>query len=150
MKTLARANDAREIRGRLEALGEGDGGLWGVMQVGRMVCHLADSYEVGLGERTVSAVRFPVPRGMLKWLALSVPLRWAKGIKTAPELEVGKGASEPGAFAADKARMLALHDRFVASPKHLGWHPFFGDMTTADWMRWGYLHSDHHLRQFGR
>jgi Protein of unknown function (DUF1569) len=29
-------------------------------------------------------------------------------------------------------------------------HPIFGPMTAKDWMRWGYLHADHHLRQFGR
>ena len=29
-------------------------------------------------------------------------------------------------------------------------HPMFGPMTPEDWMRWGYLHADHHLRQFGR
>jgi hypothetical protein len=29
-------------------------------------------------------------------------------------------------------------------------HPIFGRMTEAEWMRWGYLHTDHHLRQFGR
>ena len=26
----------------------------------------------------------------------------------------------------------------------------WGKMTAGDWMRWGYLHADHHLRQFGR
>jgi hypothetical protein len=26
----------------------------------------------------------------------------------------------------------------------------FGPMSERDWMRWGYLHADHHLRQFGR
>jgi hypothetical protein len=29
-------------------------------------------------------------------------------------------------------------------------HSIFGSMTNQDWMRWGYLHADHHLRQFGR
>jgi Protein of unknown function (DUF1569) len=28
-------------------------------------------------------------------------------------------------------------------------HPIFGRMTEEEWMRWGYLHVDHHLRQFG-
>ena len=27
-------------------------------------------------------------------------------------------------------------------------HPIFGPMTLRAWMRWGYLHVDHHLRQF--
>jgi hypothetical protein len=26
----------------------------------------------------------------------------------------------------------------------------FGAMTRGDWLRWGWLHMDHHLRQFGR
>ena len=28
-------------------------------------------------------------------------------------------------------------------------HPFFGAMSPNQWLRWGYLHTDHHLRQFG-
>ena len=28
-------------------------------------------------------------------------------------------------------------------------HPLFGRMSEAAWLRWGYLHVDHHLRQFG-
>ena len=28
-------------------------------------------------------------------------------------------------------------------------HPVLGPMTRANWMRWAWLHTDHHLRQFG-
>ncbi len=28
-------------------------------------------------------------------------------------------------------------------------HPVFGELSEWEWMRWGYLHADHHLRQFG-
>jgi hypothetical protein len=28
-------------------------------------------------------------------------------------------------------------------------HPVFGAMSDSAWRRWGYLHTDHHLRQFG-
>jgi hypothetical protein len=28
-------------------------------------------------------------------------------------------------------------------------HPIFGELTEREWMRWGYLHTDHHFRQFG-
>jgi hypothetical protein len=27
-------------------------------------------------------------------------------------------------------------------------HPMLGPMTRAQWMRWAYMHTDHHLRQF--
>jgi hypothetical protein len=28
-------------------------------------------------------------------------------------------------------------------------HPFLGKLSRAEWLRWAYLHMDHHLRQFG-
>jgi hypothetical protein len=28
-------------------------------------------------------------------------------------------------------------------------HSFFGRLSRTEWLRWGYLHMDHHLRQFG-
>jgi hypothetical protein len=27
-------------------------------------------------------------------------------------------------------------------------HPIFGPMSRSAWLRWAYLHMDHHLRQF--
>jgi hypothetical protein len=42
------------------------------------------------------------------------------------------------------------HSRLLRRPLHSpGPHPMFGDLTSWQWMRWGYLHTDHHLRQFG-
>jgi hypothetical protein len=28
-------------------------------------------------------------------------------------------------------------------------HPILGRLSRGQWMRWGYRHMDHHLRQFG-
>jgi hypothetical protein len=28
-------------------------------------------------------------------------------------------------------------------------HGFFGTMSTRDWQRWAWKHTEHHLRQFG-
>jgi hypothetical protein len=40
-------------------------------------------------------------------------------------------------------------ERFAAHPSlEREPHPVFGPMTRVDWLRWGYLHVDHHLRQF--
>jgi len=39
---------------------------------------------------------------------------------------------------------------FLACKQNHNPHPIFGAMKPWDWMRWGYLHADHHLRQFGR
>jgi hypothetical protein len=51
----------------------------------------------------------------------------------------------------DLAQLEALLERITAQAKTLDgrWHPIFGRMSDAAWLRWGYLHMDHHLRQFG-
>ena len=47
--------------------------------------------------------------------------------------------------------LTAVVKRFAAGKLDFSWadHPFFGAMSVEQWMRWGYLHADHHLRQFG-
>ena len=62
-----------------------------------------------------------------------------------------KDGTPAGEFSADCRELLQLLDRFTRQPHDFAWqpHPIFGPMTDAEWMRWGYLHMDHHLRQFG-
>jgi len=45
----------------------------------------------------------------------------------------------------------ALLEEVTATGADLGnnEHPLFGPMSRAEWLRWGYLHMDHHFRQFG-
>ena len=61
------------------------------------------------------------------------------------------GGTPPIEFAQDKATLAAAIDRFARKPRTFEFsrHPFFGDLTEWEWMRWGYLHADHHFRQFG-
>jgi hypothetical protein len=74
-----------------------------------------------------------------------------KGVPTRPEIQQGKGGSLPLDFGQDLRWLLSTLDRFCdALPRPCMPHPIFREMTAEDWMRWGYLHADHHLRQFGR
>jgi hypothetical protein len=76
-------------------------------------------------------------------------LRWTKNLKTTPELvraieeESGTDFQAAAAVAIERMEALALEPNLAAS------HPMFGAMSGDDWLRWGYLHADHHLRQFG-
>ena len=47
--------------------------------------------------------------------------------------------------------LAAMIERLTRAPRDFQWrrHPLFDEMSERDWMRWGYLHVDHHLRQFG-
>ena len=150
MKTLANPQDAREIIERLQSLSPGDTRRWGKMSVGEAVCHLRESYRTALGERSVAPLKMPIPGRAIKFIALSLPVRWLQGSPTLPEIEAGKGLMPPAAFEQDHAELLAAHDRFIAMSENRHTHPIFGSMQPSDWMRWGYLHTDHHLRQFGR
>ncbi len=121
------------------------------MSAQQMVCHLGDGCRMATGEKAVSAATGPFRGALVKWIVLYGPLRWPPGIPTSPELDQRCGGTIPGDFAADAARLEALLDGLVTRPHALDWpaHPVFGRMSRRDWLRWAYLHADHHLRQFG-
>jgi len=150
MKTLLRDRDAEEILQRIGSLIESDVRRWGRMSVQGMVCHLGDSYDLALGLRHAEAVKLPIPVPMMKWLALQLPLQWSRNIRTVPVVEQGSGGRPPAAWDGDMQLLMESFHAF--REKSDGWnqHPIFRAMSTEEWMRWGYLHADHHLRQFGR
>ena len=153
MKTLARPRDKEEILRRLRSVRADSPRRWGRMSAHQMICHLADAYRMGAGELALSPATGLPQRTIIKWIALYLPMNWPEGIQTRPEIDqvAGKGRC-PSDFAADVADVEALVEAFAARAGSNEWpaHPIFGRMSEAAWMRWGYLHSDHHLRQFGR
>ena len=152
MKTLARERDKEEVLGRLETVRPDSPRRWGRMSAHQMVCHLSDAFLMGLGQKAVSDAAGLRQRTVIKWIALYVPLPWPPGrIRTRPEIDQELGGTRPGDFAADVARLVTLVDVVTAQPRNFEWlpHPIFGRMSEAAWLRWGYLHMDHHLRQFG-
>jgi hypothetical protein len=151
VKSLSNLTDRQEISRRLTQVSAADTARWGSMNVHQMVCHLVDSYKVALGEKKASPATNLIQRTLIKWVALQVPMHWPKGVPTRPEIEQGKGGSTPIDFRQDLASLLSTFDRFCnVLPSPCVQHPIFGEMTARNWMRWGYLHADHHLRQFGR
>ena len=152
MKTLARPRDKDEILQRLKALRPESVGRWGKMSAPQAVCHLSDSFRVVIGRMPVSHATGVLQRTIVKWIALYLPLRWPGGrIPTRPEVDQEVGGTRPGDFAADVAELEALVELIAMPTRSFDWqpHPIFGRMSEADWLRWGYLHLDHHLRQFG-
>ena len=151
MRTLARERDRVEILRRLRALRHDSVRRWGRMSAHQMVCHLSDGYRLLAGRKTELAAT-PLPRFLMRWIALYAPLRWPSGILTTPDLDQDGGGTRPVEFEADVAELERLlievttdrRDRFTKY-----FHPLFGRMSESAWLRWAYLHADHHLRQFG-
>ena len=124
---------------------------WGKMTAHEMLCHLTDSYKAGMGEKAVSSRAGLFERTLMKFGALYVPAPWPRGVKTMPEVEQGVGGTKPVEFETDRQQLLVVIEDFCCRPadRLAGGHPIFGPMTRHEWLRWGYLHADHHLRQFG-
>jgi hypothetical protein len=152
VKSLARSSDTAEIVQRLKAVRPDSVRRWGRMSAPQMVCHLSDAFRIVMGRMPVSHATGLWQRTGLKWIALYLPLRWPGGrILTRPEIDQLAGGTKPGDFAADVAELRSLVEEFAAPARSFDWqpHPIFGRMSDGDWLRWGYLHMDHHLRQFG-
>jgi hypothetical protein len=150
-KTLKNVEDRREIAERLGRVRVDSARRWGKMSAHGMVCHLSDSFRGVMGEKALAAKPGTFGRGFMKWAALRLPLPWPHGVKTMPEMDQEIGGTTPTEFEGDMWELRRLFERFTREPRDFAWrpHPIFLEMSEEEWMRWGYLHMDHHLRQFG-
>ena len=151
MKTLARQHDKAEILLRLRDVRPDSVRRWGRMSAPQMVCHLSDAFRVVTGQKPVSHATSVLQRTIVKWAALYLPLPWPPGIRTRPEIDQELGGTKPADFSADVAQLQALLELITAQTRSFRWesHPTLGRMSDAAWLRWAYLHMDHHLCQFG-
>jgi hypothetical protein len=148
-RTLENPTTVNDIVRRLGALQPESPRRWGSLTAHEMLCHLSDSFLACLGERAAASVETPLQRTVIKWIALRLPLPWPRGVPTMPEVDPKRRGTPPADFERDRAALIDVTRRFVRPETKFGRHPAFGAMSRADWMRWGFRHVDHHLRQFG-
>ena len=152
MKTLAQRHDIDELLARIASVGADSPRQWGQMSAPQMICHLSDAFRMA-GDKPLPDDSTVSQRTIIKWMALYAPMPWPTGkLVTRPEIDPVNGTGcRPGDFDADVARLKADIETFTARDRNSRWpaHPFFGAMSSSAWLRWGYLHTDHHLRQFG-
>jgi len=147
--TLHSEANVGELERRIARIQPASVRQWGTMTPHEMICHLGDSFEAVLGDRTASSKENVVSRTLVKWIALHTSLTWPQGVPTRPEVNPREKGTKPVEFERDRTRVLELMQRFVRPDTRCVRHPIFGSLTRDEWMRWGYAHVDHHLRQFG-
>ncbi len=118
------------------------------MNVHQMLVHIGDANAAALGQRPFSSRPRSGPRGLVRFIALYVLPRSPRGIKSGAE--PASRLVDAAAFGGDRERAIDLL-RQLATPGQLlaPAHPAFGRMDRRDWLRYAYVHTDHHLRQFG-
>jgi hypothetical protein len=151
MKSLAAPEQTYALLVRLGQVHADSERRWGRMDAHQMICHLADACRMALGDKPVRDVSSVATRTLIKWMALYQPQPWPPGLVTRPEIDQTAGGTAPTTFAGDVEILRGLVRRLGNAPRDFAWpiHPVFGRLSWAQWMRWGYLHTDHHLRQFG-
>lgn len=151
MKTLAQDDCRAEISRRLRTMRPDSSRLWGEMSAHQMICHLGDACRMAIGQTPVSPASGLLQRTLIKWIALYLPIYWPAGVETRPEIDQRCAGTKPANFATDVAQVEELLELIAKRSRDLEWpnHPIFGKLSHREWMRWAYLHADHHLRQFG-
>ena len=152
LRNIFRGDDLDALVRRVERLGAQRAPLWGRMTCGQMVCHATDLLSAALGERRVTDRQLRHRwRLLLRLYALHLPARWPRHFPTVLEADSARGGTGPTSFNEDRARLIEQLRRFAARRELLDGceHILFGRLTSWEWGRWAYLHTDHHLRQFG-
>jgi hypothetical protein len=148
MKSLFDPADRQSLLQRIAALDPGSARQWGKMNPAQMLCHCSRALETATGERPMKQAL--IGKILMPFFRSSIlgEKPFKKNSPTDPTFVV----TEERDFAAERARLNGLIDRFVANgAPYAGtqMHAFFGKMTGQEWGELMYKHIDHHLRQFG-
>jgi len=151
MKTVADPRVLERLLERLSRLQPDSRRRWGSLSAHEVLCHLGDAGEMVLRTRPRSLPLQSVQRPARRWLLLWSPVRWPHGRPTNPAHNPRERGTRPTDWDTDLTRARAVTVSLAAAvPGTLeAAHGFFGTMSTSDWQRWAYRHTDHHLRQFG-
>ena len=122
---------------------------WGKMTATEMLRHCNLVHAQLLAPAAPTHKKTSLRQYLLRWVGLYMLPRYPKGTQTPRQFRT-KGTVDTAAFEIEKQafidslRRFALHNKPIAH-----WHPYFGNLSTAQWGLTSWKHTDHHLRQFG-
>ncbi len=153
MRNILQPQVRNTILGRINQVQVSDQPLWGKMTANEMLCHLSDQFRVALRETPVEDQSTMFTRSVVVSLVLlGVPAPKGK-VKTFPEIDQATGQGTPPTdMPHDASTIKDYLEKFIATDATFSFqaHGIFGPLTGHQWGRLIYLHTDHHLRQFGR
>ena len=145
MKSIFDRVNYEELNERLQKLSPGATNVWGKMNVAQMLHHLNLTMEAPMGKHQTKGKPVFLMRIFKSVFYNDKP--FGKGAPTPKDFKI----SDSFSFEAEKQKALSnLTEIFDkgADGNYLP-HVFFGKLTSEQWGRHFYKHTDHHLRQFG-
>ncbi|HWF44911.1 MAG TPA: hypothetical protein VG537_09740 [Candidatus Kapabacteria bacterium] len=147
MKTIFDSAVQNELIERVNKLTPNAPTLFGHMKAPQGLHHINGAFQMYLGELSAPYHGNNFIAAALRLFTFS-PMPIPKGkAKTTPPL-VSEGTYD---LEAEKMRFGKLLERVVTLPKMYEWpiHPIFGKLSSDQYGKLGYKHTDHHLQQFG-
>jgi hypothetical protein len=147
MRTLLTPDSVDDLIARTQLITADSPRQWGSMNVHQMLLHLGGAGAAALGQAKFTLQ--PRRGGAVVRLVLFYLMpRYPRGVRVGND--PARRVVDPAMFERDKQRVIDL-TRAMAAPDapFVPTHPLFGTMSRRNWQRWAYMHTDHHLRQFG-
>ena len=148
MASIYNPNDNQEIIDRLNKLTPETKAQWGKMSIDQMLSHCQAPMDVAFGDLNLKANFFMQLLGKMFKNKILNASEFKKNSPTAPSF-IRNGVYD---FEQTKTELIIKIKKFselgenaIRTKKH----PFFGEMSTAEWDKLQWMHLDHHLKQFG-
>lgn len=146
-RTLLNEKTAALLLARAKALSTTSTSIWGSMNVTDMLYH-CNTINHSILQGKATGQQPTLKQRLLKTLVLRLLRKLPKGVKTNPKFL--RPETNTTAFEKEQERFRETLLRFARHPDAIaGKHPFFGSLNTNEWRRFVWMHTDHHLRQFG-
>ncbi len=147
-KSLLDKECSEAIVSRIQKLSPDAQALWGRMNATEMLLH-CNRVNEQLLTATPAKKGTRIKQYIGRLLVLYLLPNFPKNART-PKRNDTKGQIDASAFEGERQTFIALIKQFPSHQKPIELpHPYFGDLSTAQWGLAGYKHVNHHLKQFG-
>ena len=148
MSSIFNPADNDQLIARLKNLSPGSQPLWGTMDVSQMLSHANEPLLVLKGDKVLKFTFLGMLFGGYLKKKYLKERSFGKNLPTHVQFKVtDKKQFESELEKLIKTMLLIKEKGTAIITKHK--HPFFGKMTADEWGNMMYIHTDHHLKQFG-
>ena len=143
--------ELEDLLNALNKLSENTTPSWGTMSAQRMVEHLNESIYISMNPDHGVALQIPTDKieAMQTFLASDKPIMQNFKAIFAPENAPLKHTEIELAIDEFIDAWLEFEDYAQSNPERNVLHPYYGELTTEQWIRMHQKHFTHHFTQFG-